>query len=97
MVAMSVDSERVRELEAELDGIRNAFQDFIANSRNLENGVGQQLGNMRRKLEYCFAWYPSADCAPFPLSFRPPATLQYISKSKICFPASVHGTNNSKS
>lgn len=45
-----MDSERVRELEVELDGIRSAFQDYIANSRDLETGLDHELGNMRRFL-----------------------------------------------
>lgn len=50
MGGWSVDSERVRELEVELDGIRSAFQDYIANSRDLETGLDHELGNMRRFL-----------------------------------------------
>jgi hypothetical protein len=50
MMAMSVDPDRVRELEAELDGIRIAFKDYVASSRDLETGLDHELGGMRKFL-----------------------------------------------
>lgn len=50
MEAMSVDSYRVRELEAELDGIRNAFKDYVTSSRDMETGLDHELGDMRKFL-----------------------------------------------
>ena len=43
-----MDSEKVRELEKELNGIRSAFKDYIHNTRGIESGIGHELGNMRK-------------------------------------------------
>lgn len=53
MVADSVDSAKVRELEEELNGIRSAFKDYISNTREMESGFDHELGNMRKNEETC--------------------------------------------
>jgi len=48
VAAIDDDSPRVRELELELSNIRKAFEDYIANSRDLEEGLDTELGAMSK-------------------------------------------------
>ena len=44
---MTTDSATVAELEAELKNIRAAFEEYIASSRELEDGLDRELADMR--------------------------------------------------
>ena len=46
MVAITDQSARIQELEEELVEVRAAFEDYIASSRELENGLDTELQNM---------------------------------------------------
>ena len=50
MVLWGVDSNRVQELEQELDGIKKAFSEYVHSSQDLENGLDQELEDMRKKI-----------------------------------------------
>ena len=47
IMAMMHESARVQELEFELGEIRAAFEEYITSSRELENGLDGELGDMR--------------------------------------------------
>jgi hypothetical protein len=47
IMAMMHESARVQELELELMEIRAAFEEYITSSRELENGLDGELGDMR--------------------------------------------------
>jgi hypothetical protein len=46
--SLKFPAERVVELEAELKDIRAAFEDYIANSKELEAGLDQELRDLRK-------------------------------------------------
>ena len=57
MVLWSVDSNRVQELEQELEGIKKAFSEYIHSSQDFENGLDQELEDMRKKIWTDFFLY----------------------------------------
>ena len=42
------DASRVKELEFELANLRNAFEEYISSSRELEDGLDKELAGMRK-------------------------------------------------
>lgn len=44
------DASRVRELEYELTNLRNAFEEYISSSRELEDGLDKELAGMRKSI-----------------------------------------------
>ena len=50
MVAPSLQfpAERVVELEAELKDVKEAFEQYVANTQELEEGLDQELSDLRK-------------------------------------------------
>jgi hypothetical protein len=63
------ETRRVQELEAELGNIRQAFEEYIATTQDLEIDLDKELQDMRTFIVHCF---PSRGTAhSFPSFFRP--------------------------
>lgn len=52
-LSMKFPTERVQELEAELKEVRTAFEQYVANSKELESALDKELSELRT---YCNIW-----------------------------------------